>query len=171
VRSGTSRLGNAPHLKSMKKDITTAELKKLARKHNGLLRPETVVNAARPVSSPLHSRFEWDDSVAGENYRMWQARCLINVAVETMAETGESFDVFVSLKSDRRKGGYRIVTDVMSDAQMRQQMLKDALEELEIFRDKYQRLKQLSGVFESISRLRVPKSRQARSGRELRVTA
>jgi hypothetical protein len=155
----------------MKKDIATAELKKLARKHNGLLRPETVVNAARPVSSPLHSRFEWDDSVAGQSYRLWQARQLISVCVETMAETGESFDVFVSLKSDRRKGGYRIVTDVMSDTQMRQQMLKDALEELEIFRDKYQKLKQLTGVFESISRLRVPKSRQERQGRAMQALA
>lgn len=43
----------------------------------GRLTPEAVVDAARPHDSPLHGRFEWDDSIAGEAYRRQQAHELI----------------------------------------------------------------------------------------------
>lgn len=33
-----------------------------------------LLNAARPKSSPLHRLFEWDNAVAGEKYRLEQAR-------------------------------------------------------------------------------------------------
>ena len=43
----------------------------------GILTPAAVVDDARPEDAPLHSHFEWDDTVAGEQYRMVQARQLI----------------------------------------------------------------------------------------------
>jgi hypothetical protein len=39
--------------------------------------PEGVVEAARAETSPLHGFFEWDDNIAGEKYRLGQARDLI----------------------------------------------------------------------------------------------
>lgn len=44
---------------------------------NGDLTPSLVVDAARDPSHPLHQRFEWDDSVAGEAWRREQAHRLI----------------------------------------------------------------------------------------------
>ena len=44
---------------------------------NGVLTPEAVVDDARPDDAPLHSHFEWDDALAGEQYRLVQARHLI----------------------------------------------------------------------------------------------
>lgn len=50
---------------------------------NGVLTPEAVVDDARPDDAPLHSHFEWDDALAGEQYRLVQARHLIRtVTVE-----------------------------------------------------------------------------------------
>ena len=43
----------------------------------GRLTPQLVVDAARPSGSPLHSRFEWNDAVAGEAFRRQQAGELI----------------------------------------------------------------------------------------------
>jgi len=43
----------------------------------GKLTAPLVVAEARDPEHPLHSRFEWDDSVAGERYREVQARELI----------------------------------------------------------------------------------------------
>lgn len=43
----------------------------------GHLDPEVVVDVARPKTHPLHSRFEWDDKVAGEAHRRRQAHELI----------------------------------------------------------------------------------------------
>lgn len=130
------------------------ELKRIATENDGVLMPETVVDEARRVSSPLHSRFEWDNSKAGEAYRIWQARQLIRVVVEVIAGTDEKAEVFVSLTSDRKEGGYRVITDVLSDAQMREQLLRDALSELELFRDKYKRLRELAAVFAAIKKVR-----------------
>ena len=44
---------------------------------HGRLTPTLVVDAARPVGSPLHSRFEWDDTIAGPAYRLQQAGAVI----------------------------------------------------------------------------------------------
>ena len=140
----------------MKNKVVT-ELKRIAEENGGLLQPETVVDEARPESSPLHSRFEWDDGVAGENYRIWQARQLIRVVVEVISATGEKENVFVSLTSDRRKNGYRVMTEVLSDADMRQKMLADALTELELFRDKYKRLRELAVIFSAIRKVKKKK--------------
>jgi hypothetical protein len=141
-----------------------AELKRLARKNGGLLKPETVVEAARPETSPLHSRFEWDDSVAGEKYRIWQARQLIRVTVEVCERTNEPMEVFVSLTTDRRPedteagdevaSGYRVMTEVLTDAELREQMLADALAELKWFKEKYKHLCELAEVFSAIDRVR-----------------
>src|ERR1700691_4847214 len=43
----------------------------------GKLTPELVVDEARSESHPLHKRFEWDDTIAGESWRREQARKLI----------------------------------------------------------------------------------------------
>ncbi len=35
-----------------------------------------IVDAGRPTSSPIHSYFEWDNEIAGEEYRVIQGRKL-----------------------------------------------------------------------------------------------
>jgi hypothetical protein len=50
------------------------------REQKGQLTPQAVVDVARDPDSPLHSRFEWDDTVAGEAYRRHQAQELIRKA-------------------------------------------------------------------------------------------
>jgi len=44
---------------------------------HGTLRPRDVIEDARPEDSPMHSYFEWDDGIAGNKYRIQQARELI----------------------------------------------------------------------------------------------
>lgn len=134
----------------MKTDIITQELRSLAEQNDGVLLPEAVVEAAKPADSPLHSRFEWNNAKAGHSYRLWQARHLIRVCVETLPQTKEPVEVFVSLTSDRQDGGYRVQTEVLSDREMRKQLLADALSELRCFAAKYARLKQLAKVLGAI---------------------
>jgi hypothetical protein len=134
-------------------EVIIVTLKKLASENDGLLMPEDVVDAARPLSSPLHSRFEWDNGKAAEAYRIWQARQLLRVCIETIPQSDNPVEVFVSLSSDRKEGGYRIQTQVLSDAQMRNQLLADAMAELALFREKYSRLKELASVFKAIRKV------------------
>lgn len=44
---------------------------------DGIIQPAAVVEAASDPASPLHHHFEWDDSAAGHQYRLAQARRLI----------------------------------------------------------------------------------------------
>lgn len=141
-------------MKTSRANVIARELRRIAKRCGGVLKPEIVVEEARPKSSPIHNRFEWDDSAAAQHYRIWQARMLIRVCVQKLPGIKTPVDVFVSLSSDRAKGdGYRIMTDVLSDEDMKAEMLSDAMAELEIFRIKYRRLKELAGVFAAISKV------------------
>ena len=131
------------------------ELHRIAKENNGLLSAEAVVEVASNPKSILHSRFEWDDDDAAHEYRLWQARQLISVAVEVLPGTNQSVQTFVSLSTDRKGGkGYRTTVSVMSDADMRAQLLNDALHDLNTFQRKYSELRQLSEVFSAIRKVR-----------------
>lgn len=130
---------------------TISELKNLAARHGGSLHPEKVVEAAKNKDSILHRCFEWDDTEAGHKYRLIQARLMLNVAVEVIPGSKIRSKVFVSLSKDRHHGGgYRTTIDVMNDSQMRQQLLDDAMESMEYFRQKYESIRQLRPIINAI---------------------
>ena len=133
------------------------ELARLMKLGGGILRPVEVVKAAKPKKSPLHDCFEWDDEKAGHEYRLNQARHLI-VSVVVVASGGEMLQAHISLKPDRYSpgGGYRAMVDVLSDKELRAQMLAEALAELEVFRRKYKDLKELAGIFAAMKKARKP---------------
>lgn len=68
-------------LKSLAKGIDPNEaIKEIERIENvfGSLTPENVLKASEPGDAILHSLFQWDDSVAAEQYRLQQARTILN---------------------------------------------------------------------------------------------
>lgn len=132
------------------------ELDRIRKHHDGLLRPEDVVGAAAPKSSPLHHLFEWDNGAAGHCWRLEQARRLIRVFVEVIDTPGNKSEsrVFVALSSDRPLGGYRIMADVLHDGSLRKVLLQDAFADMERFKKKYSVLRELSEVFQAMERAR-----------------
>ncbi len=132
------------------------ELQRLAHEHGGVLQPRVVVDAARSPESPLHKSFEWDDTEAAEQWRLQQARKLINVVVryEQVGAKSISCRVFVSLTPDRKEGGdgYRLSATVMSDSDQRRQLLADARADMLRFKEKYRALNELAEVFDAIDR-------------------
>lgn len=129
------------------------ELKRIAEENDGLLTAEAVVAEAEDKDSPLHECFTWDDSAAAHQYRLYEARQLIRVCVEVLPAAPDTpVEVFVSLPQDRKNegGGYRFMQTVLSDADMRKQLLESAHEEMELFEKKYQTLSELAEVFSAI---------------------
>ena len=127
------------------------ELDRIAKAGGGVLQPAAVVEAARPKNSPLHSRFEWDDGAAADQYRLWQARKLIAITVCVIGKSQEEERVWISLKLDQTEaGGYRSMVSVLTAPELREELLKDALEDMEIFRVKYRHLKELADVFAAV---------------------
>lgn len=121
-----------------------------ALREEGVLHAEKVVAWARVhPDSALHKQFEWDDGKAADEYRVWQARRVI--AVHVVNESGERR--LISLSIDRSKGGgYRSIEDVSRDQDLMAVAVKDALGELRRTRAKYQHLKELSDVWETIDK-------------------
>lgn len=142
------------------------ELQIIQEENDGLLDPVKVVEYAKDPNTALHNRFEWDDSKAAEGYRIWQARQIIRMElvviaqnekgkIETFAgiteQDGKIVRTYVSLSSDRRpeegERGYRSLIDVLSDSEMREQMLEEAKKDMNVFRRKYGALSELAKVF------------------------
>lgn len=139
----------------MKKLNIEQELKKIAAKRGGLLKPADVVDAAKSKQHPLHKKFCWDDTKAAQEYRLWQARELI-MSVRVVYEADEKqipYRMFVSLTSDRKNSGYREVVSVLRHDDRRAEMLQDAMNELRLAKAKYGFIKELAEVWESIERV------------------
>lgn len=142
---------------SEKKESLQRELSAL-KDSEGLLHAERVVTwAARHPNSALYNQFEWDNTVAAHQYRIWQARELI---VTVTYESGGP--QMVSLSVDRVKGGgYREVSDVIKDRELSEIMLRDALAELDRIRIKYKQVKQLVPVWDEVDHVRKPTKKEA----------
>lgn len=132
-------------------------LEDIRQRNFGILRAEDVVAEAERPDSPLHTYFEWDDSEAARQYRLWQARQLIRVCVEVLPRTNDTPSrVYVSLMPDRERkgGGYRRLADVLTDTRLRQQLLEQASRDFERWEAKYNQLVELASVFDAMREVR-----------------
>lgn len=59
---------------------------------HGRLTPAIIVDESRAEDAPLHNRFEWDDTVAAEQYRFLQAARIIRSVRITRAGTDTDTD-------------------------------------------------------------------------------
>lgn len=149
--------------------VIGAELEKLGQS----VTPLAVVVAATPTKSPLHDQFEWDDSVAAQSYRVFQARQLINhlqvVVVQASGESAamkayfsqvvESEDEDANLIKERK---YLSVELVASSPVSAGNAIQQAKAELLSWKSRYERYREFfAAVFEAADNL--PKSRRKAS--------
>ena len=82
-------------------------------------------------------------------------RPLIRVHVVVGPEPGvEPVRAYVSLSTDRiAAGGYRAIVDIRSSEELYQVMLRDAIDELERMRRKYESIRELRPVFRAVDRV------------------
>lgn len=95
-----------------------AQLEAVRARH-GRLTPDVVLDDAREPGHPLHSRFEWNDSVAAERYRREQAHELIrSVRVTYRPSDGPAREVRRFLPVPRpnsRQPDYQDVDTIAAD--------------------------------------------------------
>ena len=173
---GMARCGSVSRgysIKNLKGDFMTDEkiLKELQvlESKNGILKPEDVVEFARNKNTALHDRFTWDNTEAAHLWRLHEARNIIRCVAIYSEPRQEYVRAFVSLVPDRADdgGGYRAIGKVMSDEEMRKQLLADALREFETFKSKYYGLKELAHVFEEMDKVAAKKKKTALSRAEI----
>lgn len=126
-------------------DQVTEELRQIEDR-DGIITPEAVVEFAKNKKTALHSQFEWDDKVAGHQYRLWQARYVIDIKAITIIRNDVELKVraFHHFKADDKSvAGYRHINSIMSDEELMARMLEGALRELQTFRKKYKDLQKI----------------------------
>jgi hypothetical protein len=131
-----------------------SEFETIREADHGILYPASVVAFARDPETALHSHFEWDNSKAAEQHRLWQARQLISVCVTVLDSPGGEIEIhpYVSLESDRRgRGGYRLLVDVLTDDKYRTELVQQAMNEMAAFREKYRAFKELGSVISAMN--------------------
>ena len=116
----------------------------------GRILPEDIVEASKDESAPLHSCFEWDDTVAAHKYRCSQASTIIRLIVAEDMSPSKECDVraFVHVEDS-----YNPISVVVNSQDAMESLLKTAMSELFAFRRKYESLSALSPVFDAIEKV------------------
>ena len=131
------------------------ELEKIE-KEQGEITNKAVVEAAKSKKSVLHNLFDWDDKIAGEKWRLTQARNIIAALVVVPEDKG-GYDkrAFVNIVSDPENPAHppRFINyeTAMNDEETRNILLTNAMRELHVFKEKYKKLKELAKVIEAIN--------------------
>jgi len=151
-------------------------LQYLKRRHE-VLKPELVLEDAQKPSSPLHDCFEWNDTKAAHQHRLWQARMVIN-SIELVLEyrddrPSKSYRLFRSMPSEATEDGAseRYYLDLRDATEAEYEvLLSECARELKAVRDKYSELKEFGKVWQEFDRMMqaeksaVRKSHKAKSG-------
>ena len=132
-------------------------LEELEKKHSALT-PEIVLEESRDENAVLHKCFEWDDAKAAEGYRLVQARNIIrNITVKIEKQDSPALitRAFVNVQDESKKDKGRFVSVgiAITDEQMKKQILKNALYELQTFKNKYAECYELGKIFADIEEL------------------
>ena len=136
-------------------------LERIRKARGGKLDPTTVVaETKKKKRSVLRKFFEWDDTVAGQEYRLVQARHLLR-SVQIVYEAAPRIQTRAyEVTTEPRKGHqskpvkvYRTAEDVMADPDTRAELLKRALGELTSFQRRFRGLQELAVVFRAVDEL------------------
>jgi hypothetical protein len=123
---------------------------------NGELTAQHVVDEARPETSELHHRFEWDDGVAGEAYRRVQAAELIRsvriqFAVDPKSSERKYIRAFQSLNQsgDAERSGYIPTEEIVQDELATKILLNQFKREIGDLKRKYGHLAEFADIIRS----------------------
>lgn len=116
--------------------------------------PENVLEKAKDESTELHKCFEWDDSVAGEKYRLIQARQIIQHFVIVQEEKKDAPKIR-QYQITTTKNVYEPTKVFIQKPDEYAALLERALRELEAFKRRYETLAELEQIFEAIDELLV----------------
>lgn len=130
-----------------KKDIVLETLQGLVK--NGQIKPEDVIEVARDENSPIHNNFEWDDTKAAQEHRLWQARQLITYKFKVEGSKEQQFYNVKVVVNDVPVQGYFTKEKILSNKDMYLHLLKEAVSEIKYWEKKYKEIKELEGVIDN----------------------
>jgi len=110
--------------------------------------PEDLVDYGKDPNSELHKCFEWNDTIAGQNWRISQAQGVIrNIAIVVKKDDSNKIEpssVRMFVSTGERDNTYKATVEVVQNVDEYKQLLQQAYTELQIFKKKYQSIKELA---------------------------
>lgn len=148
-----------PGLHKVSASVAGQEIERIRLAQGDSFAAADLVDAARPDDAPLHPEFEWNDGIAGQAYRIDQARWIMRhlIVVRENLPDVPPVRAFVSVRGWEESSlsrRYTTVYQALETPRLRQSLLKDALRDIEIFERKYASLVELSGLLEEMARVR-----------------
>lgn len=113
----------------------------------GSLTPELVVETASDPKHPLHDRFDWDDTVAAQKWRLEQAGQLLRVTYRPDPTKPTDLRAFVAVKGeDSHRADYIPTETAMADPFTRQLVLRAMDREWKAFKRRYQHMAEFADL-------------------------
>lgn len=120
---------------------------------NGTVTKELFLDASRPVDSPTHNLFEWDDKKAGELYRLSISNKIIiqlNVEIESVKGEEKTYvPAFINIKQTNDKAEYKNIVDALSDQESRELIVKRLKREVEALINRNRHIDELADILQS----------------------
>ncbi len=133
-------------------------LARLEKRDGGIL-PRAILTEAIPKDSPIHGWFEWDDTKAADIYRVEQARHMVQQLVVVYRETDADEPIecraFLNVSDEETGRQYVSTAKVLSDDELRKQVIAAVMANLERCEKKLHILKGFAKVLDSLKRARL----------------
>lgn len=132
------------------------EMIEMIEARDGFCSKQALLDESRPEDSPTHGAFEWDDTKAAEQFRLAQAgRIINNICVKIISDDAPKQEkrvafVNVTPEGTHTRAIYKSAEIAMTNKEEKDNVLKNALDELTAFKEKYRRLSELAAVFAAI---------------------
>ena len=120
------------------------------------LTADSLLKKASKKSSSLYEFFDWDNSSAGEKWRLQQARVLIN-EIKIIVDDKEMYafeNVNVSIiEKESSSREYKSIVEIINNANYRQQLIQRALFEAIYWKNRHSELTELNPIFSLITEI------------------
>ena len=114
------------------------------------LTAQELVDVSEPKTAPLHDAFEWNNKIAGNEWRKEQARRMIR-SLLIVREDREPVKMYFNLET--KEPEYKSIKLILESEDDYRKMLSNALGELRAFQLKYAKLRELEPLFSMIETL------------------
>lgn len=114
--------------------------------------PQNILEAAKNPESELHKCFTWDDTVAAERWRLYEARKIVcSLVIAKKEDSQEPTNIRILHKTDGN--GYKPIQFIVQQKGEYEKLLQRAFEELRVFKKKYSSLSELEEIMSLIDEI------------------
>ena len=125
-------------------DVAGKEFERIEKKRG--LTAAAVVDESRAEDAPLHRAFEWDDAVAGEEWRKQQARVMMGNLLIRIEDKPDAPVVRAIVKLEESEC-YESITTVLRVDDKRTAYIRQAMNELISYRQRYENITAFADLF------------------------